>query len=81
MAEPLGIASGILSVVQSTCVVINYLHAATSAPKETQQIEQELVNISDILVKISNPVRNEEYQDGWESTLSTLASPDGPLNY
>ncbi|CCX30963.1 Protein of unknown function [Pyronema omphalodes CBS 100304] len=44
-----------------------------------QQIKQELVHISDILVKISNPVRIEEFQDGWKSTLSTLASPDGPL--
>lgn len=78
MAE-LGIAASIISVIQLTGTVTQYLVSVKGASRDRQKIYNELSSITSILFVLKDQADEAEHDGSWDTTLRALDMPKGPL--
>ena len=76
--DPLSISASIITILQLTGTVIQYLNTVKGAPKDRQRILSELCNVSSMLYVLEDQA-NQAHGDAWSSTLLSLSAPNGPI--
>lgn len=77
--DPLSISASIISVLQLTGTVIQYLNTVKGAPKDRQRILSELCNVNNTLYILEDQASQAQQDNAWSSTLLSLNKPNGPI--
>src|SRR5579862_5403905 len=77
MADPLGAAASVLTVIQIAATVVRYLKDVKDADKDRNTL---LVEISSITGLLYNLIHLAEEDGVYLNTLNTLNVPNGPLD-
>lgn len=80
MAEPVGITASIVTLMQLSTAVIEYLVCAKDASKERTRLLLELSSTIGILHMIKNLTARAEAGEAYLDTVKWLEVPDGPLD-
>ena len=78
MAEAIGVVASIVSVLQLTGDVVEYLNDARNASEDVQRLYDEISSTSFLLYVLRDRV--EKSQSLWLPTIAKLAEPRGPLD-
>ncbi len=75
-----GLVASILTLVQTTMSLIEYLNATKDAPKESKGFLHEVLSLAVILDTLRSKVRDEDPTAPWVKQVSLLAVEGGPLD-
>jgi hypothetical protein len=75
MAEIIGAAKGIMTIIQLAGKVIDYIEDTKSANTERNKLLLEICTTKDVLVKLHSTANGAE----WNATVELLSDPTGPL--
>jgi flavin-dependent dehydrogenase len=78
--EPLSVTASVISVLQLTNKVIQYLSDVKDAPKECQQCVIEASNLLGLLTGLRYCAERAQAGDPWFEQLRNLNAVDGPLD-
>jgi len=76
MAEPVGFAASIITLLQLTKDVLEYLKEAHNASHERSKLSAEIESTQNLLAQLT--LKSEEAK--WGDSMKVLATPRGPLN-
>lgn len=85
MADPLGITASIVSVLQLTSIVVQYIGDVKDSTQDRLKIRDEISSTSFLLYTLKDRIQNaEDFQPSqhkglWLSSISSLGSANGPL--
>jgi hypothetical protein len=79
MVDPLALSQGIITVLQLTVTVINYLKDAKHASADRKTILDEVECIRSLLSILNEKATSPESKEKWHETLKSLNGPNGPL--
>jgi len=77
--DPLSISASIISVLQLTATVVQYLTDVKDSSKDRERLRLELCGIDSILCTLKNKATQAQQGDSWSMTLQSLCVADGPL--
>jgi hypothetical protein len=77
--DPLSISMSILTVLQFTGIVINYLKDVKDASEDKRRLLDETVSIEAFLSLLKNRAEAPQDNEGWHKTFVSLIAPKGPL--
>jgi hypothetical protein len=78
--DPLSIAGSVVSLLQLTGNIIEYLGNVKNAPKECALCRIEASNIQYLLISLQFHLEEGQASgDSWYDTMHALAAPKGPL--
>jgi len=75
MAEPVGFAASIITLVDLTNKVFEYMNDAYRSTKERDKIFHEVTGTQEVLRQLQAKANS----DKWADTMKVLATPQGPL--
>jgi hypothetical protein len=76
MAEPVGFAASIITLLQLTKDVLEYIKEAHNASHERKKFSDEIESTQNLLAQLT--LKSEEAK--WGDSMKVLATPRGPLN-
>ena len=79
MAEVLGLAASIISVIQITGTAIQYLNDVKGATEDRTILLIEIGSTRGILDMLKNLAESEQSGEQWAMTIQSLSVPSGPL--
>lgn len=80
MADPLSVTAGIIAALQLSGVVVQYLTAVSDASEDRQRLVFEVSSIRGLLSSLRDLAEGPQHGGSWNTTLTTLATPNGPLD-
>ncbi|KAK0438883.1 uncharacterized protein EV420DRAFT_1227431, partial [Desarmillaria tabescens] len=75
MAEALGIASSIITLVDAAHIIVSYLKDVKKAPKERDKLSKELSNLAIYLNAVDQLTRTVDAGDPWLAMVQRLSGP------
>lgn len=80
MADPLGISASIITVLQLTTTVIQYINDVKEASQERLRLRDEISSASWTLHMLRERLDQPNSDPTWLSSLQSLDGPNGPIN-
>ncbi|KAK0438134.1 uncharacterized protein EV420DRAFT_1651578 [Desarmillaria tabescens] len=80
MAEALGIASSIVSLLDVSHTIVKYLKDVKDAPKERDELDRELSNLAIYLDTVHRLTQTAAADDPWLETVQRLSGPFAQLD-
>ncbi|SJL14259.1 uncharacterized protein ARMOST_17715 [Armillaria ostoyae] len=80
MAEALGIASSIISLIDVSKTIVEYLKDVKEAPKERDELNRELSNLAIYLDTVHRLTQTAAADDPWLETVQRLSGPFAQLD-
>ena len=77
--DPLSTSASIVTLIQLSSTVINYLSNVRNGPKELQQLRSETSSVLSILIVFQNQADRMKPDASFSSTLRSLNVPRGPF--
>lgn len=81
MAEPLGIAASIITVLELSGTVITYLSAVKGASEDRQRLLIEVSTIRGLLYSLKDVLEAPQVKDTFKAVTGMLVTPNGPLEF
>ena len=78
--DPLSITASIITIVQLSCEVVEYLHNVKDAPKECRRCVIEVSNTQTLLISLRYRLEERQPDDAWFNEVRKLKDPGGPLS-
>jgi hypothetical protein len=78
--DPLIVTASVITILQLTNKVIQYLSDVEDAPKECQQCAREVSNLLCLLIDLRYSAEQAQVGDPWFEQLRKLNVKDGPLD-
>ncbi|KAK0438147.1 uncharacterized protein EV420DRAFT_1280221 [Desarmillaria tabescens] len=75
MADALGIASSIVTLVEISHTIVGYLKDVKEASKECDKLSKELSNLAIYLETVNKLTQTADANDPWLATAQRLSSP------
>lgn len=79
MADPLSISASIVTILQLTASVAQYLNDIKDASKERQSLLVEISSVSSLLYTLKGLAERAQWGDTWLTTMKSLMAPKGPM--
>ena len=80
MAEAVGVAASIITLVDVAKKVSKYVRTAKDAPREREDLLSDLTTTIGVLVNIQDYVEDDDHDDGFRQTTALLTARSGPLD-
>jgi hypothetical protein len=77
--DPLSISASIITVLQLSGTVVQYLNNVKNAQKDRQIILGELSSAIGILFLLKDRAERTQWRDAWSVTVESLNTLEGPL--
>lgn len=78
--DPLNVTVSIITILQLTSKVTEYLNAVKDAPKEREQCAIEALNLLSLPFKLKGRVEEGSSNERWYATVRELGLQNGPLD-
>ena len=78
MADPLSISASIISVLQLSKSLVDYINQVKTATEDCRLILTEVTSSSFILSLVNDKVLQNQ-GESWSASVASLAMPEGPL--
>jgi hypothetical protein len=78
--DALSVATGIITILQLTTAVINYLNDVKDAPKNCEHFAIEAANLYNLLVELKDRLEEGGCNDAWYTSVQVLGMENGPLD-
>ncbi|KAJ4267560.1 hypothetical protein NW762_003668 [Fusarium torreyae] len=78
--EALGVVSSIITVLQLTTAVVNYLAGVKNSSKDQKQCATEAANLLALLTRLKFRIEEAKSSDPWFISVRALAVDNGPLS-
>ena len=79
MAEALGVVSSLVTILELSGHVLDYLHKVKDASKDSERIVLELCNLNGFLASLKELLARADSKETWLATVRSLAVPKGPI--
>jgi hypothetical protein len=79
MADPLGVAASIITVIQLASVVTKYIKDAHGGSDERLRLRDEIRNTVCVLEMLQDRAEETDLKESWAKSLKPIRSPNGPL--
>ncbi|PBK87745.1 hypothetical protein ARMGADRAFT_938576 [Armillaria gallica] len=80
MAEALGIVSSIITLIETSHTIVEYLKDVKEAPKERNKLSKELSTLEIHLGAMNQLTQIEDADDPWLATVQRLSGPFAQLD-
>jgi hypothetical protein len=80
LMDALSVAASIVTVLQLTAAVINYLNDVKDAPKDCVRFAIEAANLYNLLVQLKFRLEEGKCNEAWYTTVRALGVENGPLD-
>ena len=77
--DPLSLSASIIAILTLSVTVVQYLNDVKAATEDRQTVLQEIAYASGLLTLFKNLAEKAEWGETWSVTVTSLATPDGPL--
>lgn len=78
--DPLSVAASIITVLQLSAKVLEYLNEVKDAPQGRTQCAIEMLNLCSLLYQLRDHVEKGDHTQPWYTAVRGLAVKDGPLD-